>query len=587
MRGSIAVNSPVQGFSGLDIQFARFLARVSGDGSPELLFAAALVSSARGKGNVCVDLFSKQAANEISEFAAFDSARLITALQKSPAVGRPGEYKPLIFDGSRLYLYRYWEYEDSLFRQVSSRAACLIEPDRISMKEKLFRLFPSGSLGQKKAAAIAALKPFTVITGGPGTGKTSIVARTMALLNELSREQPGPAKPLRAALAAPTGKAAARLQESIRLEIGKIDCPASVRAAIPIEASTVHRLLGWGSRGFRYNRENTMNLDLLVIDEASMVDMALLSRLVQALPAECRLMLLGDRDQLASVEAGAVLGDICGSEARDMYSPEILDCLNDILAPEIFDGGPPGPIISDCIARLNYSFRFGPSSQIGDLSRAVNIGNAGDALGACIAGDKVKWLDLPQFGRIASELSEYVLDFYSPVMKAKGPEEALEKLACFRILCAVREGPYGISGINATAREILYNAGLITSEGRYYKGLPVMVTSNNYNLDLYNGDVGIIWPDLERRHELRAFFYSKAGMRSLPLLSLPAHETVYAMTVHKSQGSEFDRVLFIMPERDTPLLTRELIYTAVTRTREQVVIWGKKDIFRAALSQEN
>jgi exodeoxyribonuclease V alpha subunit len=579
-------------FFEIDIQFARFLARVSGDGSPELFAAAALTSNARGRGNICLDLSSEIIMPDDANWTGpVDAAALRAALAKSPAVGRPGDYRPLILDGPRLYLYRYWEYEDTLAQDLKTRAAAPLRCDSASTRERLKRLFPQGSPGQKRAAVIAAIKPFTVITGGPGTGKTSAVARTIALLNELAgSDGNAEGRPLRTALAAPTGKAAARLEESIRSEIESIDCGAGIKAAIPIEASTLHRLLRWGPRGFRHNRANRLNLDLVVVDEASMVDLALLSRLVQALPARCRLILLGDRDQLASVEAGAVLGDICGT-VRGACSPEMAKCLKEVLGDEIISA-PGSAAMADCIAWLEESFRFGPASPIGNLSRAVNAGDSEMALGACAAAGEAQWRNLPDRRRLAAELKGPVIECFGPVLKSAGPGEALRRLNDFRILSALREGPYGVRALNEIVKEILRAAGLISPSlsegGRYYKGCPIMVTSNNYSLDLYNGDVGIVWPDPDDRRQLRAFFApgsAAEGTRSFPLFSLPEHETVYAMTVHKSQGSEFGRVVFILPDRDAPLLTRELVYTAVTRARGQVEIWGKRDVFSAALGR--
>lgn len=580
-----------QGLSEIDVQFARFLARVSGDGSPELFTAAALTSNARGRGNICLDLSLKIAAPDDGQVLQdIDPDKLKAVLAKSPAVGRPGDYRPLVLDGSRLYLYRYWEYESILAQELLSRASRLAPVDRPPLRDKIARLFSKGSAGQKLAAAIAALKNFAVITGGPGTGKTSAVARTIALLNEQALTG-ADGKQLRAALAAPTGKAAARLEEAIRSEIEGIDCGEEIKAAIPVEASTLHRLLRWGPQGFRHNRANRLDLDLVVVDEASMVDLALLSRLVQALPARCRLILLGDKDQLASVEAGAVLGDICGKAGDALYSPEMANCLSGVLAVDIHSA-PESAGIKDCIAVLDESFRFGPASPIGSLSRAVNAGDAGSALSACDGNPQARWRDLPESRRLAAELKGPVIECFGPVLKSSGPEEALRNLNGMRILSALREGPFGVRALNETVKEVLSQAGLISPSlsegGRFYRGRPIMVTSNNYSLDLYNGDVGIIWPDPNDRRQLRAFFASaraSTGTRSFPLFSLPEHETVYAMTVHKSQGSEFSRVVFILPDRDTPLLTRELVYTAVTRARDNVEIWGKRDVFSAALGR--
>ncbi len=324
MNNSRAEGTSDNLFTELDLQFARFLARSFG----RRLTGTALRGGAReqrpGQGQYLL-IASRHADIDEQKALKFDAAALMSALTKSPAVGRPGDYRPLILHGSRLYLYRYWEYENVLAKELKSRAALYPLWIRRALREHVSRLFPRGSPGQKQAAVIAALRNFAVISGGPGTGKTSTVARIIALLNE----QAGPGKALRCALAAPTGKAAARLQESMRSEIANIDCPESVRSAIPVEASTVHRLLGWRPGGFRYNRNNRLDLDALVIDEASMVDLALLSRLVQALPENCRLILLGDKDQLASVEAGAVLGDICG-RAGHGYSREMRKYFRDI-----------------------------------------------------------------------------------------------------------------------------------------------------------------------------------------------------------------------------------------------------------------
>ncbi len=370
-----------------------------------------------------------------------------------------------------------------------------------------------------------------------------------------------------------------------------MSCAKEILAAIPEEASTLHRLLGAlpGSPDFRYNSQNPLPVDLLVVDESSMVDLALLSNLAQAVPPEARLILLGDKDQLASVEAGAVLGDICDTGSLHPFSHPFGQAYRKITGEDLGadSGSAPSSGIQDSIVHLKKSYRFGPQSGIGAVSRAVNEGDGDRALVLMKQEGypDISWKDLPRPEALGRVMKDHLREGWS-YLKTVDPAEAFERFSAFRILSPLREGPYGVQAVNLLAEEILESEGYIKKDRPWYKGRPILITKNDYQLRLFNGDAGLILPDPRNQNDLRAFFPSEEGtLRSLPPLRLPAHETVYAMTVHKSQGSEFDRVLIVLPDRDTPLLTRELLYTALTRAKERIEIWGKEEVFRAAVAR--
>ncbi len=453
------------------------------------------------------------------------------------------------------------------------------------------RLFPPGGQAgpdwQKAAALIGALKPFCVITGGPGTGKTTTVAKILALLLELHS-----AAFLRIFLAAPTGKAAARLQESLARAKKDLPVAEALKERFPAEAYTLHRLLGVlpEGGGFRHGADNPLAADAVIVDEASMVDLALLARLTAALPAGARLILLGDQDQLASVEAGAVLGDICDTGRTQGFSPSLVQVLQDVLEEKTVWPVEESPVrgLRDCIVPLRRNYRFGADSGIGAVSRLVNAGEADAALDRIRegGGEDIGWRELPPPENLVRSLRKAVREGFSPYLKQQDPEGVFEHLQAFRILCALREGPYGVQGLNFLVEQQLRRDGLIRPEGRWYPGRPILITQNDYTLRLFNGDVGVILPDPGADQELRAWFPGEKGQwRKFPPRRLPAHETVYALTVHKSQGSEFDRVLLILPDRDNPVLTRELIYTGITRARKRVEVWGREGVFRSAVAR--
>ncbi|MEW5802028.1 MAG: exodeoxyribonuclease V subunit alpha [bacterium] len=674
--------------------FALFMLDLAGAGerSPELFLAAGLVSRYTEEGNVCLDL-PLIAGRPVAE--VLDGAEIemhcppvpywIDVLRNTTVVGRPGEFKPLILDEKgRLYLYRYWEYEKNVADSLTERASRLCpDIDEALLEDGIRRLFPNpaaaGAHGhaeeikhageikyagknehaggneptgknqpagmnnpaakddpdwQKIAALTAVRRMFCVISGGPGAGKTSTVVKVLALLLEQAK-----GKALRIAMAAPTGKAAARLKESIRQAKGELACQPDILKAIPDEVSTIHRLLGTITTRdpflFRNGEENMLPCDVVVVDEASMVDLPLMARLVKAVPQGARLIILGDKDQLASVEAGAVLGDICGAgqshlplaftgqSAIDKETAAGMKAGMDtaMAGPISIESPSPAEVrggagaLRDSLVILRKSYRFGPDSGIGLVSRSINEGRGAAAL-SLLKGLKgglkgldrldelggpyelpadgygdISWRRCPSPGAMPKAIAERITQGYADYLKVDDPEEAFRRFNGFRILCALRKGPYGVERVNGLVEEALQKAGLIPIgrdrvRGRQYRGQPVMITRNDYRLGLFNGDVGLILPDPSQSGALYAYFPTSDGaMRKIPPGRLPEHEAVYAMTVHKSQGSEFDRVIFLLPDVDAEVLTRELIYTSITRAREYVEVWGREEVFIKAISR--
>lgn len=567
-------------FSDIDREFARLMNRLAGGGNPFVTLAAALVSQARGGGHTCLNLrelagtkISTSADGEIS-IQLPTLSEWTTALRSASVVGRPADFAPLILDDhSRLYLHRYWQYESNLARAISERARELPAPtDRARLEQGLERLFPSAAnadQSQRLAATTAAQRTFCVITGGPGTGKTRTVVFILALLLEQSAKAA-----FRIALAAPTGKAAARLQEAVNKLKPALPCDPAILERLPTEAFTLHRLLGIHpvTSQPRYDRTNPLPFDLVVLDEASMVDLALMAKLFDALPAKARIILLGDKDQLASVEAGAVLGDIChGARIQRQPSPT------------------PKSALAGCIVQLDKTHRFADSSGILELSQAINVGDIATAKTILQSFDfgrpGVRGRELPAPKDLKQTLRSEVLPPFASLIQETDPARALQALGQFRILCALRRGPYGVEAVNRSIEQILAEAGLIAPRQRNYAGRPILITRNDPSLKLFNGDLGILLPDAVSG-ELRAWFTTADGsVRSVIPLRLPEHETAFAMTIHKSQGSEFERVLMLLPDRENPLLTRELLYTGITRASQQVELWFREAVLIKAIEQ--
>jgi len=553
--------------SSLDHHFADFVTRVEGRRCEGLWVAAALVSSVTGRGHVCLDL-AGAAGCGIVPFQPGTAPLLsppadlwLEQLSGCATVGRPGDYTPLVLDvAGRLYLHRSWDSERRVAEGIRIRSAVL-PGDEARFTAGLDRYFPPAADAddlQRQAALTALSRRFTVISGGPGTGKTTTVARILALLIELADGAPP-----RILLAAPTGKAALRLNQSIEDSVGRMDLSDAVRSALPREVSTVHRLLGVvpGRSAFRYNRDNPLSCDVLVVDEASMVDLQLMSRLLDALRDDARVILLGDRDQLASVEAGAVLADICAGAGPGGGSDE-----------------------RPAIVHLTHSYRFPDESGIGRLSRLINAGDGDGALDLLRSGRyrDICWRPLPPAEVFAECVTAAACEGYAPFAGAELPAQALEALELFRVLAPHRGGRHGVDGLNRLIGPALSRS---RPPGSPSVLQPVMVTGNTYDLGLFNGDTGVM-AGTAAGDAAEAFFPDPlTGVRRISALRLPPHETAFALTVHKVQGSEFDGVLLVLPDRMSEVLSRELLYTAVTRARKHVEIWGDEEVFRRAVER--
>lgn len=587
--------------SPLDYHFSRVMSELLPCSSEEVRLGLALASAKTQKGHVCVKL-GEVAGRPVDEAtkeptdrdAASDGTPpswpelqpWLEELRKSPLVGDGSSPTPLVLDaGDRLYLFRYWEHERAVASMLAAKAATFAEHvDLALLSSGLGRLF--GSEGehdaQRDAALVAAFRKLSVITGGPGTGKTHTVARILALLTEQRMARDLGA--LRTLAIAPTGKAAARLSESIERAKKNLDVSEATRAAISSDARTIHRALGTrksSQASFVHDKNNPLYADIVLVDETSMVDVALMRRLLEAVPPSARLVLLGDRHQLASVEAGSVLADICGSHPHPGYSPELCAKTRELGAHGLRERAATAPAIVDSIVELTKSHRFDRNSGIAAFARAINTG-AGSRARAIAASDTAKpRADLVLVGatdnqQLLAHLEREALPQLGRTLSTTRPARALELLDEYRVLCAHRRGPLGVPRVNERLEAALAREGLITIDDPHYFGRPVMILQNDRALGLFNGDIGVIMND--ETGARRAFFRDgQNGQRKVSPVRLPPHETAFAMSIHKSQGSEFSEVAIVLPEPDSPLLTRELLYTAVTRARKRAVLFGNPE----------
>ena len=676
----------------LDVAFADFVEPGGADASPLVHLAAALLSHQVGRGQVSLDLAAtladpggaldlppqdggapgrgRAAASSFSGDApsasspGVDNRSLplpaelladvsveawVAALQAHPAVGAGAGSTPLVLTQQRLQLRRHWQCEQSIEQALGQRLQQPLAVDGAALRQALDALFaPSAAPAadtpdwQKIACALAARHAFAIVTGGPGTGKTTTVVKLLAVLQHLALQpppprgaapasvpgvvpaSPSPPRPLRIRLAAPTGKAAARLVESIAkardgLPLDRLPGGAALRTALPTEVSTLHRLLGVqpGSRQFRHHAQQPLPLDVLVIDEASMVDLEMMAAVLDALPARARLVLLGDKDQLAAVEAGAVLGPLCQRADSGHYTPATRAWVQQVTGQDVGDAmtDPAGQPADQAIVKLRKSHRFGQDSGIGQLAQAVNAGQSQQARHLLAQGlSDLAFIALDERGqalpRLALGAAEGWRSTFEVLLQgsptADAPPSAFDAWAAqvlqaagrFQLLCAVRGGPQGVEAVNRRIAQALVADGLMAQAEGWFLGRPVMVTRNDYALGLMNGDVGITllapaatasglaFPEMPvstnaarpaptarpadgpTLQPLRvAFPDGRGGIRWVPPSRLPDVETVFAMTVHKSQGSEFDHVALVLPEHPSPVLTLELVYTAITRAK--------------------
>ncbi|MDU9026068.1 exodeoxyribonuclease V subunit alpha [Pseudomonas corrugata] len=638
----------------LDKAFVAFLHELAPDDDPLVLLAAALASHQLGHGHVCLDLFETLKEPDFALslppegdaqtgvmllpsqiLRALEGAHWCKTLASSRLVALAADereearQRPLVLADKRLYLRRYWTYERRIDESLRQRLAEQ-EASPVDLSERLNGLFgPAAAAGpidwQKLACALATRGAFSIVTGGPGTGKTTTVVRLLALLQAPAVEV---GKPLRIRLAAPTGKAAARLTESISQQVRTLDVSEAVRERIPCDVTTVHRLLGSrpGTRHFRHHGGNRLPLDVLVIDEASMIDLEMMANLLDALPPHARLVLLGDKDQLASVEAGAVLADLCRDAEEGWYNARTLAWLELVSGEDLAAGDLQQDLddthpLAQQVVMLRHSRRFGEGSGIGQLARWVNQQQPEKARQLLVGKQHADLFSLALKGEPDGALEHLLLEglaegpqgyrHYLSLMQRQRPaasrpledtcwvdwaREVLSAFDAFQLLCAVRKGPWGVEGLNQRVTAALLKARLIDSDQQWYEGRPVLMTRNDYGLGLMNGDIGIALKLPERdgpdagRQVLRVAFPRNDGQGGVRFV-LPSRlndvETVYAMTVHKSQGSEFTHTALILPDALNPVLTKELVYTAITRAKQWFsLIEPRPGIFEEAVRRK-
>ncbi len=530
-----------------DVVVAQRLTALAKDTDERVALAVAFVVRAVRAGSVCVALADVEQHTAIADLPWPPAGEWLAAVAASPLTVDP---TVLHLDDGLLYLDRYWIEEC----RVAEDVLALADARRSGSVPDINRLFPDSFAEQRGAAQLALSRALTVLTGGPGTGKTTTVARLLALLAEQAELDGRPR--LRIALAAPTGKAAARLLEAVQLEVDAL-APADRERLPALAATTLHRLLGSRpdtSSRFRHNRENRLPHDVIVVDETSMVSLTMMARLLEAVRPDSRLLLVGDPDQLASVEAGAVLADLVEGLTAVVDSP---------------------------VATLVTPHRFGES--IGALADAIRDGDADAAVRVLAAGgEHIEWVDVHQPAEVLRKvLVPHALRLREAAVLGDA-DAALKTLEQHRLLCAHRRGPYGVAYWNRQVERWLSEQTDMPLWADWYVGRPVLVTANDYGLGLYNGDTGVA---VLRDGGLRAAMATSAGPVQFATGRLADVETMHAMTIHKSQGSQAVEITVLLPPTDSRLLTRELLYTAVTRAREKVRLVGSADQLRAAVTR--
>lgn len=584
-------------FNSLDIQFA---IRLVENKNPLLLLIFALLSAKIRMGDVCLFIDELQPlylfegrqvemAFSLWEMAGTpDTNRIYDELKKCNAVcdTQQPAAKPLVLSGNKLYFQRMWADEGLVADFFSGHFLETVDEQQLATILTHFFTPSNTQDWQKIAVAVAVTSRVAVISGGPGTGKTTIIARLLATLVKLSHEK------LIIQLAAPTGKAAAKLTESLNNALLKLNLSATEQAVIPKQAQTIHRLLGAqpDSQLLRYHKNNPLLLDVLIVDEASMIDLPMMARLIEALPVYARVILLGDRDQLTSVEAGAVLGDLCHfskygySRTRAEQLTKITNCdLSDFISNE-------GPEVKDQICLLRKSYRFDRQSEIGQLATAINQANikyVKQLLTQKSTDIVFHSIDSPErYSKLLSDAATCYRCYLDMIKAGSDFEEILTTLNYYRLLAALREGPYGVIGLNNKLEQLLHRQASIRrpaySWNKNYEGRPIMITKNDRPLGLFNGDIGILLYD--GKQDLKAYFQLPNGVvKRIQPSRLPQHETAFVMTVHKSQGSEFKHVTLVLPPNFTPIISKELIYTAITRAKNQLTIYADRHVFIKAL----
>ncbi len=590
----------------IDHAFAASLLRLDPDTSDAVASAAALTSRALANGHSCLRIANvtallQELAPDRPQPALPSHDEWLAALRASRWIGVASDDTPedrlhgvpLVLEHDALYLRRYRDYEWRLAHALTIRSGVpSLDANDTELSKRMCTLFPASDSAvdlQALATLLALSSPLSLITGGPGTGKTSVIARLLVLLVE--HAQRNSESPPRIALAAPTGKAAARLAEAVRENLDTLLARGAITQslvdAIPASAQTVHRLLGWRSDSieFRHDANNPLAADVVIIDEASMIDLPLMTRLVDAVPAQARLILLGDRDQLASVETGDVLAALCDAAGDGRaFAPAFAVSVGTLLGksvPVLVNDGAPATVRSVLAGHrvdLQRSYRQHTDFDLAPLAAAVRIGDAQGAIDGLRAQAHrgVEWLQ-PDGREPWPWLQAHALPQFRALAQATEPQVALRMARELRLLTALRHGPCGSETLNAQIASALRPR----IDGAFH-GQLLMVTQNSYAQGLFNGDTGVVWGE---GASAQVFFQTDEGLRAWPLAQLPAHEPAWALTVHKAQGSEFERVVLLLPDSDARVLGRELLYTGITRCRNGLVLWASESTLRNAIGR--
>jgi exodeoxyribonuclease V alpha subunit len=572
--------------------FATFLYEQSDNNAhPVVLLAAAFVSYELTRGEVYLDLNAFFKAK--TQFHDIDISSLKPHFknwekefsQSKKIMSYCDENSPLVWDKThhRLYLRRYWTYQKTVDVAITERLASIRTELPSEITTQLNALFPPSEITpnwQKIACAVALHSNFSIITGGPGTGKTTTLTKLLVSLISLMRLEKGENVKPEILLAAPTGKAANRVGESINNALTHLkEIPDEIKALIPKKASTIHRLLGCSvnSRLYKHNRQNPLIADIMIIDEASMIDLEMMAALLDALPENAQLILLGDKDQLSSVEPGYVFGNLCKGADKVSYTKDTLDWISNYANESITSNTDDVSAINQQTVMLKYSHRFGQDSGIGQLANFVNSNEK-----RMFDTDKIFEKYPKELHKIASfkELEKVSKDNYSFYKKEiqnkadypssdKWAEAILQAFDKFRILCAIHESDLGTNALNNKVQEWLFP----NQKNLWFEGRPVMITKNDYNLGLMNGDIGIA---LKRDGKLKVAFFSNDDsaekIRWFSTSRISDVQTAFALTVHKSQGSEFEHTLFVLPSSEVNVLSKELVYTAITRAKSNFTL---------------
>ncbi len=564
----------------IDRQFGVFIHRISDN--PTLATLAQLVSQALERGDICIDLNHPELLPEDLQPDTSTLNKWKAELSKeNGVVAQNGERCPLVFDGQRLYLHRYWNYREIIAQKVRSLLTLpplTMSEDVLSQAKSWFNsdenFLNFGGHLQLAAGILPFRSGLSILSGGPGTGKTTVLAKILGLL---FLQNPS----IHIALAAPTGKAAMRMKESIQSALQRLDISLPIWEKLEkLSPSTLHRLLGYRrlSPYFKHNADNPLTADVVVIDETSMVDIAMMAKLLQSLKPDARLILLGDRYQLASVEAGSVMGDLCEAFENNYFSASFTQTVNSLIGcPENhLIPKKPNSVFQDRLILLKKSYRFKGEEGIGQSSALVNEGKADAAIDLMKQDTNCRFEPLQNSSDILSDIIRH----YEPLHQSTSVEIALNQLNDFKVLCALRKGSLGVEAINFA----LHTHFSEKKHHRFYNNLPILIRKNSPSQNLFNGDTGIIRKD--PNGNFKAWFYNAEGnlIRFLPSL-LPEYQIAYAMTIHKSQGSEFKEVFTLLPEKPYPLVSRELIYTAITRAKEKSVLFCSENSLRQGIAQ--